>query len=436
MEEANLQNLLDFKQPAFTGPYNAQVPNPQFVDGVCHADFADALPERSGDRGQRGDDLRLFVRRKQLHDQHRQRHGANYDQRFPTDGITYYNSHVRFRDVTDGTSHTVFMSETIRSVGSRYYAARRDDAGLSVSVHAQRIDGADAGHRAGHHDDRGALDRSDDQRHDRQSGPEPVWPKFTGWRGAGSTALRGRGTCWAAEGALNTQTNGYTTPNSAIPDLVMHHSRLLRAAQLAPGGANVLFGDGSVPHSAATRSMPRCIASAQPQRRRNRRTRYERHVDAAQYGKSWPDYRAVWRWHFYARLFCIPFVIVLATSGAIYLFKPQIEAWNDRPYDHLRSRTDRRPAPPTRFARRSARPGCDAQRLRVAAGRRFRGAGDRAQERRGDLRVYVHPETLQVLGTCRKTSGSCGSCFGCTANCCRATGDRWSSNWRRRGRSS
>ena len=51
--------------------------------------------------------------------------------------------------------------------------------------------------------------------------------------------------------------------------------------------------------------------------------------------KSWPDYRAVWRWHFYASLFCIPFVIILATSGAIYLFKPQIEAWNDRPFDHL-----------------------------------------------------------------------------------------------------
>ena len=54
--------------------------------------------------------------------------------------------------------------------------------------------------------------------------------------------------------------------------------------------------------------------------------------------KSWPDYRAVWRWHFYASLFCIPFVIVLATSGAIYLFKPQIEAWNDRAYDHLEVR--------------------------------------------------------------------------------------------------
>ena len=27
-------------------------------------------------------------------------------------------------------------------------------------------------------------------------------------------------------------------------------------------------------------------------------------------------YRAVWRWHFYAGLFCVPFVIVLALTGS------------------------------------------------------------------------------------------------------------------------
>ena len=40
-----------------------------------------------------------------------------YDQRFPTDGITFYNSMVRYADVTDGSSNTVFMSEAIRSIG-------------------------------------------------------------------------------------------------------------------------------------------------------------------------------------------------------------------------------------------------------------------------------------------------------------------------------
>jgi len=46
-------------------------------------------------------------------------------------------------------------------------------------------------------------------------------------------------------------------------------------------------------------------------------------------------YNAIWRWHFYAGLFCIPFVIWLALTGSIYLWRPQIEAWLDKPYDHL-----------------------------------------------------------------------------------------------------
>ncbi|MEM8806566.1 MAG: PepSY domain-containing protein [Cyanobacteria bacterium P01_G01_bin.38] len=37
-------------------------------------------------------------------------------------------------------------------------------------------------------------------------------------------------------------------------------------------------------------------------------------------------YRTVWRWHFYAGLFVIPFMLMLGTTGIIYLFKPQLDA--------------------------------------------------------------------------------------------------------------
>lgn len=50
-------------------------------------------------------------------------------------------------------------------------------------------------------------------------------------------------------------------------------------------------------------------------------------------GARW--YNAVWRWHFYAGLFCIPFIIWLSLTGTIYLWRPQLEALLDRPYDHL-----------------------------------------------------------------------------------------------------
>ena len=48
-----------------------------------------------------------------------------------------------------------------------------------------------------------------------------------------------------------------------------------------------------------------------------------------------PAYRTVWRWHFYAGIICIPFVLWLAVTGSIYLFKPQIDAFIDRPYANL-----------------------------------------------------------------------------------------------------
>ena len=46
-------------------------------------------------------------------------------------------------------------------------------------------------------------------------------------------------------------------------------------------------------------------------------------------------YRTIWRWHFYAALFVVPMVLILATSGAIYLFKPQIDRWEERDFRGL-----------------------------------------------------------------------------------------------------
>jgi len=48
-----------------------------------------------------------------------------------------------------------------------------------------------------------------------------------------------------------------------------------------------------------------------------------------------PFYRTIWRWHFYAGLFVIPFVLVLSVTGAAYLFKPQIDRWEERAWRGL-----------------------------------------------------------------------------------------------------
>ena len=46
-------------------------------------------------------------------------------------------------------------------------------------------------------------------------------------------------------------------------------------------------------------------------------------------------YRTIWRWHFYAGLFVLPFILILSLSGSIYLFKPQIDRWEERNYRGL-----------------------------------------------------------------------------------------------------
>ncbi|MBN8830899.1 MAG: PepSY domain-containing protein, partial [Sphingomonadales bacterium] len=43
-------------------------------------------------------------------------------------------------------------------------------------------------------------------------------------------------------------------------------------------------------------------------------------------------YRTIWRWHFYAGLFVIPFMLLLSVTGAFYLFKPQVERWEEAPF--------------------------------------------------------------------------------------------------------
>lgn len=118
--------------------------------------------------------------------------------------------------------------------------------------------------------------------------------------------------------------------------------------------------------------------------------------------RRWIDYRAIWRWHFYAGIICLPFMVVLAITGSIYLFKPQVEALIDRPYDHLALAGPAAPLKAQVAAATASLPGSrlkaielradptDASRiiLRDAAGE--------------ETRVYVRPDDLAILKTVRE----------------------------------
>lgn len=109
-------------------------------------------------------------------------------------------------------------------------------------------------------------------------------------------------------------------------------------------------------------------------------------------------YRTIWRWHFYASLFVMPLVLLLATTGAIYLFKPQLDRWEERAFTNLP--TDKAISPNAQLAAvMAANPGAQFHGYRLPER-----AGDAAvvhiglADGRAMRDVYISPQG-QVLGS-------------------------------------
>lgn len=239
-EQTTLADRFDFNQAAFTGSWNSQVPNPVFATLfasrismlLCASDPAPPVQSLGGnDYG-----------------------GNNYMVSFgsatadgsgtcywnfsaATDGIVYENSRVRIRSVTDGLSKTVIASEAVRSIGSDATFS----GGPPPFPHQYTLNGSTGWNPGTLIGPAGAtptianVDAIVDS-----------WQSLTGWRGAASPGMRGRGLSWAATTQGNSLTNGFLTPNSKIPDYVIHWSGFFGPKSYHKGGANVLFGDGRV----------------------------------------------------------------------------------------------------------------------------------------------------------------------------------------------
>lgn len=109
-----------------------------------------------------------------------------------------------------------------------------------------------------------------------------------------------------------------------------------------------------------------------------------------------PACRAIWRWHFYAGLACVPLILWLACTGALYVWKPQVEALIDRPFDHLViSGPAATPAAEVRSAL-AAVPGATFQRYELPQGPHS-AARVIVKSQGKPIRVYVNPYDLAVL---------------------------------------
>lgn len=108
-------------------------------------------------------------------------------------------------------------------------------------------------------------------------------------------------------------------------------------------------------------------------------------------------YRVIWRWHFYAGLLVTPVLLVVTITGALYIFRSEIED-----YAHARLRFVE--PGPTRLgaqaqvdAALAAYPGLAASAIELSADPR-RSSIIRLGEGRGPLAVYVDPYRGRVLG--------------------------------------
>jgi prepilin-type N-terminal cleavage/methylation domain-containing protein/prepilin-type processing-associated H-X9-DG protein len=251
IEQVNLKNLLDFRQPAFSGTWSGKIPNPEFADVfatpvavfLCPSDPAPSqtVVTVSGNTFVYGG-LNYMV-------SFGSAKGTNNDFRWRTDGAVFEHSDVGFHDFTDGMSNTVILSETVRSVGEDmvlppgttprfpYQFTLNGSSGTSAGLNSVQGMLATGSPWTSYVDADGMVSNPD---------LAAFWTSFTSWRGGASPALRGRGISWAFSGAINSMTNGYTTPNSRIPDIVTHWTGYFAPRSYHTGGANVALGDGSV----------------------------------------------------------------------------------------------------------------------------------------------------------------------------------------------
>lgn len=150
--------------------------------------------------------------------------GVNYDLRWPSDGLFWSHSDVQSRDLGDGASHTMMISESLLGLDS-------DTAGpLPVDPRHQM---ADMCNKFSLNADGPGL-----------SGVEnPDLAALV----AGATYWRGiRGAAWIWGREPITTFSAYMPPNTSVPDMVAKGTGFFAARSNHPGGVNTLLADGSV----------------------------------------------------------------------------------------------------------------------------------------------------------------------------------------------
>jgi len=149
--------------------------------------------------------------------------GTSYDLRFPTDGVFWYGSQVRHKDITDGLSNTLFVSEALLGLGFD----------STITVADPRRQWRTAGHMATLKPNAPGSDPplTDDMC------MMPMMGMY--WRGD-------RNMSWIGGAGHRSVFNTYMMPNDPMPDCATYGVGRFKASSGHIGGVNVILGDGSV----------------------------------------------------------------------------------------------------------------------------------------------------------------------------------------------
>jgi prepilin-type N-terminal cleavage/methylation domain-containing protein len=223
VEQANVQNLIDFKQPLYLGPSHSQVLNSAQAVAArtslplmrCPSDGGlDVYEEKPGEPLAGGNYMVCGGSGT----------GTHYDLRYRTDGMFFYGSARGFRDMTDGSSNTVVMSETLLGPGKQVSGP------LPATEEVQRMIGF-----LGGSPNSGAPGLAGIVNPDLAA----LVPGVKLWYG-------NRGFGWIVGKPFSTSFCTYQTPNSPTPDLNSMGIGFYSARSHHTGGVNALLGDASV----------------------------------------------------------------------------------------------------------------------------------------------------------------------------------------------